>query len=349
MKSRAEGYRYGFQGQEADDEVFGADNAIAFTYRMYDARIGRFLSIDPLARKYPWNSPYAFSENKVIRFIELEGLETADPYGQEVEVDPGNTGVSTDMIPSNAIPLINESGHATGIIAYNRFFNWTDDGNQRGFVDQEGKHLYYYQRDEMNKASMSWLEYNLWSLTNETGGEALDLISDPVGYGEDLVNSIYSLRNFSFSNTWDYIQNLEDDDAKAFGASVVFGIISRNPSPRRAIWSIGRFSTRAQNASHHWGLHKKEFPDIPNATQYAIRAADFFNSPPKGAKIKLRQNGDILIWDSASGIFGAYDNTGTPKTFFKPNPRSSSNPRGHRYSTNEEYWNAELGTEFTIN
>ena len=45
---------------------------------MYDARIGRFLSIDPLAPKYPWNSPYAFSENRVIDAVELEGLELLD-------------------------------------------------------------------------------------------------------------------------------------------------------------------------------------------------------------------------------------------------------------------------------
>ncbi len=43
-----------------------------------NARIGRFLSIDPLAAKYPWNSPYAFSENRVIDSRELEGLERID-------------------------------------------------------------------------------------------------------------------------------------------------------------------------------------------------------------------------------------------------------------------------------
>jgi hypothetical protein len=31
--------------------------------------------VDPLAKDYPWNSPYAFSENVVINAIELEGLE----------------------------------------------------------------------------------------------------------------------------------------------------------------------------------------------------------------------------------------------------------------------------------
>ena len=86
---QAEGYRYGFQGQEADDEVFGEDNAINYTFRMYDARIGRFLSIDPLAGKYPWNSPYAFSENRVIDGVELEGLEHLDSDESRVELRDG--------------------------------------------------------------------------------------------------------------------------------------------------------------------------------------------------------------------------------------------------------------------
>ncbi len=47
----------------------------AFEYRMYDARLGRFWSVDPLAAKYPWNSTYAFAENRVIDGRELEGLE----------------------------------------------------------------------------------------------------------------------------------------------------------------------------------------------------------------------------------------------------------------------------------
>jgi len=40
--------------------------------------VQRFLSVDPLAAKYPHNSTYAFSENRVISAIELEGLEAVD-------------------------------------------------------------------------------------------------------------------------------------------------------------------------------------------------------------------------------------------------------------------------------
>jgi len=68
-------YRYGFQGQEKDDEIKGEGNSVNYKYRMHDPRIGRFFAIDPLTSKYPHYSPYSFSGNKVIHAIELEGLE----------------------------------------------------------------------------------------------------------------------------------------------------------------------------------------------------------------------------------------------------------------------------------
>jgi RHS repeat-associated protein len=70
ISSRA--YRYGFNNQEKDPEL---GEYYAFEYRIHDARIGRFLSVDPLAPEYPWNSTYAFAENRVIDGIDLEGLE----------------------------------------------------------------------------------------------------------------------------------------------------------------------------------------------------------------------------------------------------------------------------------
>lgn len=69
------GYRYGFQGQEKDDEVKGAGNSLNYKFRIHDSRLGRFFVLDPLTRVYPHNSPYSFSENRVIDGIELEGLE----------------------------------------------------------------------------------------------------------------------------------------------------------------------------------------------------------------------------------------------------------------------------------
>lgn len=73
-------YRYGFQDQEMDDEIKGANNSLNYKYRMHDPRVGRFFAVDPLAPKYPHNSPYAFSENRVIHMKELEGLEGTEAY-----------------------------------------------------------------------------------------------------------------------------------------------------------------------------------------------------------------------------------------------------------------------------
>jgi hypothetical protein len=46
---------------------------------MHDPRIGRFFARDPLEKSYPYNSPYAFSENRVVDMVELEGKETGNP------------------------------------------------------------------------------------------------------------------------------------------------------------------------------------------------------------------------------------------------------------------------------
>lgn len=48
----------------------------SFKWRNHKPDIGRFFNIDPLAEKYYYNSPYAFSENKVVAHVELEGLES---------------------------------------------------------------------------------------------------------------------------------------------------------------------------------------------------------------------------------------------------------------------------------
>jgi RHS repeat-associated protein len=65
--------KWKFQGQEHVDDL--GLNWDSFKWRNHQPDIGRFFNVDPLADKYYYNSPYAFSENKVTAHIELEGLE----------------------------------------------------------------------------------------------------------------------------------------------------------------------------------------------------------------------------------------------------------------------------------
>lgn len=72
-------YRYGFNGKENDNEVRGEGRQQDYGMRIYDSRLGKFLSVDPLDREYPWYSPYQFAGNKPIKFVDLDGLEEAAP------------------------------------------------------------------------------------------------------------------------------------------------------------------------------------------------------------------------------------------------------------------------------
>ncbi|MEJ0055077.1 MAG: RHS repeat-associated core domain-containing protein [Bacteroidota bacterium] len=65
--------KFKFQGQEHITDL--GLNWDSFKWRNYQPEIGRFFNVDPLAEKYVHNSTYAFAENKVITFRELEGLE----------------------------------------------------------------------------------------------------------------------------------------------------------------------------------------------------------------------------------------------------------------------------------
>lgn len=71
-------YRYGFQGQEKDDEIKGEGNSLNYTFRMHDPRVGRFFATDPLEKKFVWQSPYVFAGNNPIQFIDILGAGPGD-------------------------------------------------------------------------------------------------------------------------------------------------------------------------------------------------------------------------------------------------------------------------------
>jgi RHS repeat-associated protein len=69
------GSRYGFNGKEKTDEVSGGGNNYDYGFRIYNPRLGKFLSVDPLFQSFAWYTPYQFAGNKPIVAIDLDGLE----------------------------------------------------------------------------------------------------------------------------------------------------------------------------------------------------------------------------------------------------------------------------------
>ncbi len=70
-----EDYRFGFNGKENLNDVKGLGEVQDFGARIYDSRIARWYSIEPLAIKYPMFSPYNFSGNNPILFVDLDGKD----------------------------------------------------------------------------------------------------------------------------------------------------------------------------------------------------------------------------------------------------------------------------------
>jgi RHS repeat-associated protein len=68
-------YRYGFNGKENDNEVKGSGNQQDYGMRIYDPRLGKFLSVDPLTKSYPYYTPYQFSGNTPIMATDKDGGE----------------------------------------------------------------------------------------------------------------------------------------------------------------------------------------------------------------------------------------------------------------------------------
>ena len=68
---QVDGYRYGFNGMEMDNEVSGNGNSYTTEFRQYDPRLGRWKSVDPFVM--PWESPYVGMNNNPIVFTDTRG------------------------------------------------------------------------------------------------------------------------------------------------------------------------------------------------------------------------------------------------------------------------------------
>ena len=67
-------YQFRFNGEYKDDDVKGSGVQYNFGFRIYDARIAKFLFVDPMTKSYPMLTHYQFAINTPILATDIDGL-----------------------------------------------------------------------------------------------------------------------------------------------------------------------------------------------------------------------------------------------------------------------------------
>lgn len=119
-------YRFGFNGKENDNDVKGLGSQQDYGMRIYDPRVARFLSVDPITGQYPELTPYQFASNTPNQATDIDGLEAFYIHG---------TWSNPNTYSKLTITTINKiTGNTTGAT-----FSWsgnnTDKARRKAAID----------------------------------------------------------------------------------------------------------------------------------------------------------------------------------------------------------------------
>jgi RHS repeat-associated protein len=116
------GYRYGFNSMEKDNEINVNGGSYDFGARIYDSRLGRWLSVDPKAADAPGWSPYRAFFCNPIRYTDPDGQWEWDATGNLVAQKGDNSYSMAKFLgtsQSNAMQMLNRGGvtaNAKGVL-----------------------------------------------------------------------------------------------------------------------------------------------------------------------------------------------------------------------------------------
>jgi hypothetical protein len=135
-------YRYGFQGQEKDDEIAGFGNSYTTPNWQFDSRLGRRWNLDPLASEAPGWSPYRSFYDNPISFVDPSGfLEDWIQNDETGEIDWDDDVTSKENTPEG-YSYIGESDQdiVNHLFGKSSFSTSTWDVGSIGFDDFDNKY-----------------------------------------------------------------------------------------------------------------------------------------------------------------------------------------------------------------
>lgn len=142
-KFNTTGSEFGFNGKREDNEIYGEGNGLDFGDRMYDSRLGRWMSVDPKMKKYTAIAPYTYVNNNPIFWQDKEGKELW--LGENRELSIADIKSLVPPRYQSAI-VVSSEGKVTLDLSLTTEDAW--DGNDAGLnllqnlIDAPEKYLY---------------------------------------------------------------------------------------------------------------------------------------------------------------------------------------------------------------
>ena len=200
--SSSSAYRYGFNGKENDNEVKGEGNQQDYGFRIYDPRISKFLSVDPLANKFPYYTPYQFAGNTPIVAIDLDGLEPKVSTNPELKgkedrmwlVDEAYDRTGGDDKYSKS-PVTETLGTYVRQVDKTKFFANSDGGGANRTVNENSQFLFTKENAFANEEDLvnHMLGNFVWGIGPENyvfpeNGKFSSLLKGSIAVGESLAD-----------------------------------------------------------------------------------------------------------------------------------------------------------------
>jgi RHS repeat-associated protein len=170
----------GYNGKRYDNEIYGEGNFMDYGDRMYDPRLVRFPSVDPLKKSYPYFSPYQYAGNNPVKFIDLDG---AEPVASKGELESIRLTNSVDK--GNLITGYYDPKDKLHLVDVQKVFDPIK--KQAFFIHEENGTHYYWNSTESNlrikssggktESNGQWKKYETYEQTQaRLGAESADMI-----------------------------------------------------------------------------------------------------------------------------------------------------------------------------
>jgi RHS repeat-associated protein len=296
----------GFNHKRKDNELYpgGDGNEYDYGMRLYNPRLGKFMSLDPLMRKYPFWSPYQFAGSVPIAAIDLDGGELKSVVAELGEHADGTlyiTKIDDVKILDNWSTKIDGVEYAETVIVYKyngfqtlqEIYEPVDYGQLgKGYGGLKASAKYDYGSSKSMKQK---IDDDLNFMYKQ--GSQLDPLH-LIG----LNRAIY-LRDSKAPDAQYQNQGINDVVEAAMFAGI----------------PLSRGFRSEELLVQHFEKHGAEFGgELKTAKDYESAAQKFITSHEKGIETYKRANGDLVRYNKATNEFGIIDKEGTIRTYFKP-------------------------------